>query len=177
MTTYSTVRNPLLDDGDNIKSQSHRRFKESTSSFRSFLSQIQLSNVGSKRIVPLFSSNKFSSSKEKRKHTVNSKQEKKTSSKIASSSSKANIHQPHHHRVKQRNEQSEPLVHYNGPLETLDQLPEEKLAWITKETSDNKELRHPLLDYPRSIVFRKAHNRNMYGDVQSAYVYGESTLT
>jgi hypothetical protein len=154
MTTYSTVRNPLLDDGDNIKSQSHHRFRESTSSFRSFLSQIQLSNVGnrlgSKRIVPSFSN------KDKRKH--HHKNQDKKASTVASPSNS----QPHRHRVKQRNEQNEPLVHYNGPLETLDQLPEEKLSWITKETSDDKELRHPLLDYPRSIVFRKPHNRNTY---------------
>lgn len=55
---------------------------------------------------------------------------------------------------------SEPLVHHNGPYDTLDQLPEEKLNWISKETTDYKELRHPLLDYPKSIVLRKPHHRN-----------------
>ncbi|KAI8368986.1 hypothetical protein BD560DRAFT_304388, partial [Blakeslea trispora] len=55
---------------------------------------------------------------------------------------------------------NEPLIHYNGPCETLDQLPEEKSKWIVTETSDNEELRHPVLDYPRSIVLRKPHYRN-----------------
>ncbi|KAI8058804.1 hypothetical protein BDF21DRAFT_403444 [Thamnidium elegans] len=132
MSTYS-FRNPLLDNAQPDK------FKDSHSSLKSFFSYCQFTNIGSKRIVPTFSS------KEIRKSFI------KPSSPIL----------PNKHRVKQRSEQSEPLVHYNGPLETLDQLPQEKLAWITKETSDDKELRHPLLDYPKSIVFRKPHNLNI----------------
>jgi hypothetical protein len=152
MATYSAVRNPLLDD-DNIKSSklgSNHPFKESTVSFQSFISQssIKLSKVGTrlnhskKKIVP-------SSSKDHRKKKVSDDSDHHQHQQLQPL-------QP----IKQRNEQSEPLVHYNGPLETLDQLPEEKLNWITKETSDHKELRHYLLDYPRSIVFRKPHNRN-----------------
>lgn len=150
--TDSAVRNPLLGN-DNIKSSilvSNHPFKESAVSFKSFFSQysIRLSKVGNrlnyskKKIVP-------SSSKDHRKKKV---------------SDDAGRHQHQEQRplqrIKPRNEQNEPLVHYNGPLETLDQLPEEKLDWITKEMSDHKELRHYLLDYPRSIVFRKPHNRN-----------------
>lgn len=133
MSTFNTVRNPLLDNSQ------LDHFKDSHASLRSFFhhSYCQLSHIGSKRIVPTFSS------KEKRKSTIK-----------ASPSPRL----PSRFRIKQRSEHSEPLVHYNGPLETLDQLPEEKLAWITKETSDDKELRHPLLDYPKSIVFRKPHN-------------------
>ncbi|KAG2233667.1 hypothetical protein INT48_008457 [Thamnidium elegans] len=127
MSTYS-FRNPLLDNAQPDK------FKDSHSSLKSFFSYCQFTNIGSKRIVPTFSS------KEIRKSFI------KPSSPIL----------PNKHRVKQRSEQSEPLVHYNGPLETLDQLPQEKLAWITKETSDDKELRHPLLDYPKSIVFHRS---------------------
>lgn len=139
MSTYS-IGNPLLSDKEHILNQSHH-FKASNSSFKSFFKQSysQLSNLGNKRIVPAFVG----------------RDKKKQLAQIASPG------QPVRHRIKQRNEQNEPLVHYNGPLETLDQLPKEKLAWITKETSDNKELRHPLLDYPRSIVFRKPHNRNL----------------
>lgn len=131
MSTYS-FRNPLLDNAQPDK------LKDSHSSLKSFFSHCQLTNFGSKRIVPTFSS------KEIRKSFIKS----------------SSPSLPRKHRVKQRSEQSEPLVHYNGPLETLDQLPQEKLAWITKETSDDKELRHPLLDYPKSIVFRKPHNLN-----------------
>lgn len=142
MSAYS-IGNPLLADKENILNHSHH-FKASNSSFKSFFkhSYFQLSSLGNKRIVPSFAG------RDKRKNLI-----KTLESPV--------IGQPHRHRINQRNEQNEPLVHYNGPLETLDQLPEEKLAWITKETSDDKELRHPLLDYPRSIVFRKPHNRNL----------------
>ncbi|CAO3613193.1 unnamed protein product [Mucor hiemalis] len=103
--------------------------------------------IGGKRIVPSFG-------KDKRKSHTNGL--KKVGSMASLSSS-----QSQRHRIKQRTESNEPLVHYNGPLETLDQLPKEKLAWITKESNDSSELRQPLLDYPRSIVFRKPHNRNL----------------
>jgi hypothetical protein len=149
MTSFSAVRNPLLDDDNNKNSKigSSHPFKESTVSFKSFFNQssIKLSKVGThlnhskKKIVP-------SSSKDYRKKKV--------------SDDAGRPQQRLLQRIKQQNEQSEPLVHYNGPLETLDQLPQEKLDWITKETSDHTELRHYLLDYPRSIVFRKPHNRN-----------------
>ncbi|KAI9265469.1 hypothetical protein EDC94DRAFT_538950 [Helicostylum pulchrum] len=131
MSTYS-FRNPLLDNAQPDK------LKDSHSSLKSFFSYCQLTSIRSKRIVPTFSS------KEIRKSFIKS----------------SSPSLPGKHRVKQRSEQSEPLVHYNGPLETLDRLPQEKLAWITKETSDDKELRHPLLDYPKSIVFRKPRNLN-----------------
>lgn len=150
MATYNTIRNPLL---DNEGAKTHR-FKESNSSFKSFFSQsyIHMTNtgarIGGRRIVPSFGKDK------KKQH---SKGLKKVGSMASLSSS-----QSQRHRVKQRTESNEPLVHYNGPLETLDQLPKEKLAWITKESNDSSELRQPLLDYPRSIVFRKPHNRNLY---------------
>lgn len=130
----------LLSDKENVLHTNHH-FKASNSSLKLFFKQScsQLSNIGTKRIVPSFVS-----------------RDKKIQLPNVTSPG-----QPLRHRLKQRNEQNEPLVHYNGPLETLDQLPEEKLAWITKETSDDKELRHPLLDYPRSIVFRKPHHLNL----------------
>ncbi|KAL7332322.1 hypothetical protein PS15p_204380 [Mucor circinelloides] len=130
MSTFKTVRNPLLDSQE-------QGFRESTISFRSLFHQshAKLSNRfhhSSRKIVP-------TSSKERKKKVS------------------AVVHLPQH--IKQE-QQSEPYVHYNGPFETLDQLPKEKLDWITQETSSNKELRHPLLDYPRSIVLRKPHHKN-----------------
>ncbi|KAL7318117.1 hypothetical protein PS15m_004379 [Mucor circinelloides] len=130
MSTFKTVRNPLLDGQE-------QGFRESTISFRSLFHQshAKLSNRfhhSSRKIVP-------TSSKERKKKVS------------------AVVHLPQH--IKQE-QQSEPYVHYNGPFETLDQLPKEKLDWITQETSSNKELRHPLLDYPRSIVLRKPHHKN-----------------
>ncbi|KAI8877822.1 hypothetical protein K501DRAFT_306069 [Backusella circina FSU 941] len=127
-----TIRNPLIDT---------KRMNASTSSFTKFLSTslYQLSSAAGsarlgpkKKIVPHLSSSK---------------------------SSDTGLDQRIVHR-KQRGENTEPLIHYNGPLETLDQLPEEKLNWITKESLENSnELRHPLLDYPRSIVFRKPRDK------------------
>ena len=151
MATYKTVRNPLLDNEDSKNSH----FKQSNSSFKSFFSQSyhQMAatggRIGSRRIVPL-----FGNKEKKRNHFGGG---------IKKAGSMASLASPQNrrHRIKQRGDMNEPLVHYNGPLETLDQLPEEKLAWITKETSDDEELRQPLLDHPRSIVFRKPHNRNL----------------
>ena len=55
---------------------------------------------------------------------------------------------------------SDPLVHYNGPCDTLDQLPDEKLAWIKQEPVSAEGLRHPLLDCSGSIVLRKPVTRS-----------------
>ena len=55
---------------------------------------------------------------------------------------------------------SDPIVHYNGPCDTLDQLPAEKLAWIKREPVSAEGLRHPLLDCSGSIVLRKPVTRS-----------------
>ncbi|KAI9250754.1 hypothetical protein BY458DRAFT_444543 [Sporodiniella umbellata] len=66
------------------------------------------------------------------------------------------IQQPLMHR---RRPVSEPIIHYNGPCETLDQLPEDKYQWIASESFDmNDQPTNPLLNYPRSIVLRKPHH-------------------
>ncbi|KAF7732161.1 hypothetical protein EC973_006416 [Apophysomyces ossiformis] len=52
---------------------------------------------------------------------------------------------------------TEPTVHYNGPFHTLEQLPEEKLAWIKQETSN---LGHPLANCTQSVVMHKPHIRS-----------------
>ncbi|CEP16549.1 hypothetical protein [Parasitella parasitica] len=130
MSTFKTVRNPLLEDKE-------QGFRESTISFRSFIHQSHLKL-----------SNRFTHSSRKVVPTSSKERKKKVSSSVRLT--------PH---IKQQ-EQSEPYVHYNGPFETLDQLPKEKLDWVTQETSNSKELRHPLLDYPRSIVLRKPHYKS-----------------
>ncbi|KAI9256274.1 hypothetical protein BY458DRAFT_441879 [Sporodiniella umbellata] len=48
----------------------------------------------------------------------------------------------------------EPLVHYNGPQHTLEDLPVEKLHWI-KEDLLNNGMKNPLAHYSQSIVLRK----------------------
>ncbi|KAI7854796.1 hypothetical protein BDC45DRAFT_508147 [Circinella umbellata] len=55
---------------------------------------------------------------------------------------------------------SDPVVHYNGPCDTLDQLPAEKLAWVKREPVSAEGLRHPLLDCSGSIVLRKPVTRS-----------------
>ncbi|KAI8144827.1 hypothetical protein BJV82DRAFT_667373 [Fennellomyces sp. T-0311] len=55
---------------------------------------------------------------------------------------------------------SDPIVHYNGPCDTLDQLPGEKLTWIKQEPVSAEGLRHPLLDCSGSIVLRKPVTRS-----------------
>jgi hypothetical protein len=137
MSAFKTVHNPLLQDQE--QQEQHQRFRESPISFRSLIQQshIKLSNrfnQSSRKIVP-----------------TSSKERKKKVSPVVNLSQHIKQHQQ---------EQNEPYVHYNGPFETLDQLPKEKLDWMTQETSNNKELRHSLLDYPRSIVLRKPQNKN-----------------
>lgn len=61
-----------------------------------------------------------------------------------------------HPRRKQPNE---PIIHYNGPCETLDQLPEDKYEWIVSESVEVGRS-NPLANYPRSIVLRKPHYMN-----------------
>ncbi|KAI8647450.1 hypothetical protein BD408DRAFT_143969 [Parasitella parasitica] len=129
MSTFKTVRNPLLEDQE-------QGFRESVISFRSFIHQSH---------VKLF--NRFNHSSRKVVPTSSKERKKKVSPAVLLSQ----------HIKQHQREQSEPYVHYNGPFETLDQLPKEKLDWITQETNSGKELRHPLLDYPRSIVLRKPH--------------------
>ncbi|KAG0180003.1 hypothetical protein DFQ29_001377 [Apophysomyces sp. BC1021] len=58
---------------------------------------------------------------------------------------------------------TEPTVHYNGPFQTLEQLPEEKLAWIKQESSN---LGHPLANCTRSVVMHKPHIRSQTFDVE-----------
>lgn len=53
---------------------------------------------------------------------------------------------------------SEPIIHYNGPYETLDQLPQDKYNWIVSESfGTDSQTTNPLVDYPKYIVFRKPH--------------------
>ncbi|KAG0745536.1 hypothetical protein G6F57_003438 [Rhizopus arrhizus] len=67
----------------------------------------------------------------------------------------------HHPLMNRQKTPSEPIIHYNGPFETLDQLPEDKYEWIVSESFDmNDQPANPLLDYPRSVVFRKPHHIN-----------------
>ncbi|KAI9321785.1 hypothetical protein BX666DRAFT_1874954 [Dichotomocladium elegans] len=78
---------------------------------------------------------------------------------------------------------ADPVIHYNGPYETLDQLPDEKLQWIRREPVEAEGLRHPLADCPKSIVLRKPVTRSQtfYTDCptkhQKTDVDEDSTVT
>ncbi|CAO3703713.1 unnamed protein product [Rhizopus stolonifer] len=59
---------------------------------------------------------------------------------------------------------NEPIIHYNGPYETLDQLPEDKYSWIVSESfGTDSQTTNPLVDYPKYIVFRKPHRAHAPG--------------
>ncbi|KAI8059058.1 uncharacterized protein B0P05DRAFT_640879 [Gilbertella persicaria] len=145
MTAYSTLRNPLLEDYHTHNFS--KKLKDSQLSLKGLFNPAGIrisSHLGHRKIVP---SSLSSSKKVSCDHAGHCQQQQQQQ-------------QQYRYLIKNRREQNEPLVHYNGPYETLDQLPEEKLAWITTETLDSQELRHPLLDYPRSIVFRKPYYRH-----------------
>lgn len=55
---------------------------------------------------------------------------------------------------------NEPIIYYNGPWDTLDELPDDKLEWIKNEPVTTEGLRHPLTDCSGSIVFRKPVTRS-----------------
>ncbi|KAI9498283.1 hypothetical protein BDB00DRAFT_799690 [Zychaea mexicana] len=155
MPDYPTVKNPLLPAsppssrrlgaGPTSTSLAIKGKGLSSASFRNFFSRsfYQLSTAGTqirlgapthKRIGP---SSSFTETK--RSLTGLSKKYSHTVAKGAS---------------------SDPVVHYNGPCDTLDQLPGEKLAWIKREPVSAEGLRHPLLDCSGSIVLRKPVTRS-----------------
>jgi hypothetical protein len=55
--------------------------------------------------------------------------------------------------------EGEPLVHYNGPHQTLESLPVEKLNWIKDEPTSSL-VKNPLTNYEQSIVLRKPVTRS-----------------
>ncbi|KAI9277202.1 hypothetical protein BDA99DRAFT_495136 [Phascolomyces articulosus] len=167
MPDYPTVKNPLLPSPPPSRrlgsgaSTSLSIKGLSSASFRNFFSRSfhQLSTAGTQirlggsthtRIVP---STSLSSDTKKRPSLL-----KKESVSVSRSLSTAPT------TVKTSaagtNKNGDPVVHYNGPYDTLDQLPDEKLAWIKREPVSAEGLRHPLLDCSESIVFRKPITRS-----------------
>ncbi|ORX45547.1 hypothetical protein DM01DRAFT_334194 [Hesseltinella vesiculosa] len=53
----------------------------------------------------------------------------------------------------------DPIVHYNGPQHTLEQLPDEKWQWIRQPSlaESQQGLQNPLSNCDTSIMFRKPH--------------------
>lgn len=153
MSAYPTLTNPLLTSSPpnnrrhgGVGTNSAMLKGLSSASFRNFFSRSfhQLSQAGSqirlpatKRIGPSIS---FNEHHYKDQHHI-----KKSSSNYQRSSSSTS---------------SDPIIHYNGPCDTLDQLPDEKLEWIKHEPATAEALRHPLLDCPKSIVLRKPVTRS-----------------
>ncbi|KAJ8657698.1 hypothetical protein O0I10_006513 [Lichtheimia ornata] len=152
MSAYPTLTNPLLTSSPPNNRRNGGAGTNSTmlkglssASFRNFFSRSfhQLSQAGSqirlpatKRIGPSISFNE---------HHYKDHHIKKSSSNNQRSSSSTS---------------SDPIIHYNGPCDTLDQLPDEKLEWIKHEPATAEALRHPLLDCPKSIVLRKPVTRS-----------------
>ncbi|KAI8356707.1 hypothetical protein EDC96DRAFT_446174 [Choanephora cucurbitarum] len=131
MSTYPTIRNPLLPSPPTMRRKSFSaeslRSSISTASIRSFmhhLSSTRMSQANRRKIMPL----------------------------MPKSVTEKSIHYG-------RFQQNEPLVHYNGPFHTLESLPLETLNWI-KDEQTSTLVKNPLTDYQRSIVLRKPIHRN-----------------
>ncbi|ORY95889.1 hypothetical protein BCR43DRAFT_315910 [Syncephalastrum racemosum] len=171
MSNYPTLRNPLLDSSPPAASQRTRRFmmgglstsasiksisSASTASFKSLFTRSiqQLSSVGSqmrlgqshKRIGPslTFSAGKGAGGAEK--YFAKPKTMKRTGSLMVAT----------HKEV-----QEEPMVHYNGSYNTMDQFSDEQLQWIYSEPVSGIGVRQPLKDCcTDSIVMRKPVKRS-----------------
>ncbi|KAL0086969.1 hypothetical protein F4703DRAFT_1927835 [Phycomyces blakesleeanus] len=156
MTSYPTIKNPLIPSPppkrmsrsrllNSFSSSSTIKASVSTSTFCKFMSKslLQLSNakVGvlmtpTRRIMP--TPNPPSSHSDL--VLVDDKKKKDMFGKVKSS--------------------VEPVVHYNGPCYTIDQLAEEKLAWIREEHTAGflgQNLKNTLSNYGRFIVLCKPY--------------------
>lgn len=166
MSSYPTIRNPLLPSPPTSSSRTRFRKNEllsnlslsttatlkssiSTASIRSFMSQTmsQISNASTtfrfgpnKRIMPTTPSTTTGFlSKSATEKSINIKSTK--------------------NKKGQHDTTIEPLVHYNGPFHTLESLPMEKLNWI-KDEQTSALVKNPLTNYNRSIVLRKPLTRS-----------------
>ncbi|KAI9016235.1 hypothetical protein CLU79DRAFT_764070 [Phycomyces nitens] len=156
MTSYPTIKNPLIPSPppkrisrsrllSSFSSSSTLKTSVSTSTFCRFMSKslLQLSNakVGvlmtpTRRIMPtskpLSSHSDLILADDKKKKDIFGK-------------AKASV---------------EPAVHYNGPCYTIDQLSDEKLAWIRQEHTAGflgQNLKNTLSNYGRFIVLCKPY--------------------
>lgn len=168
MSTYPKIRNPLLPSPPLATSRSGKFRKNellstlslsttatlkssiSAASIRGFMNQTMnqittaSSRIGnSRRIMPSNTTSKFLS--------------KSSTDKGFDIISKA-TRSKSHNNVPEDNNDIEPLVHYNGPIHTLESLPVEKLNWI-KDESASAFVKNPLTNYNRSIVLRKPLTR------------------
>jgi len=71
---------------------------------------------------------------------------------------------------------NEPLVHYNGPYQTLESLPAEKLNWI-KDEQTSTLVKNPLTNYTKSIVLRKPLTRSQTYPALTSNAYSRSLQT
>ncbi|KAG1109958.1 hypothetical protein G6F42_015483 [Rhizopus arrhizus] len=71
---------------------------------------------------------------------------------------------------------NEPLVHYNGPYQTLESLPAEKLNWI-KDEQTSTLVKNPLTNYTKSIVLRKPLTRSQTYPALTSNAYSRPLQT
>lgn len=149
MSAYPTIRNPLLPSPPPSATRSKFPGKDllsslslsttatlttsmSTSSIRSFMNQ-RLSQIRigqNRRIMP-----------------------------SGMHKSMTDKHDLKYYSMKKESLENEPLVHYNGPYQTLESLPVEKLNWI-KDEQTSSLIKNPLTNYNKSIVLRKPVTRS-----------------
>ncbi|CAO0797865.1 unnamed protein product [Mucor circinelloides] len=176
MSNYPTIRNPLLPSPPMASSRSRFRKSDllsnlslsttatlsssiSTASIRSFMSQTmsQISNASTtfrighnRRIMPHGSSSQI--------------MHKSATEKMISTKKTA------------KSMDNEPLVHYNGPYQTLESLPAEKLNWI-KDEQTSTLVKNPLTNYTKSIVLRKPLTRSQTYPALTSNAYSRPLQT
>lgn len=134
MSGYSSFRNPLLPSPP----QSATRSK--------FFSNISLATNAT--LTKSISTSSFRGFMTKTMSQVRLGQNRRI---MPSGMQKSYTDKPYH--LAKSSLENEPLVHYNGPHQTLESLPAEKLNWIKDETTCGTQ--NPLTDYEQSIVLRK----------------------
>lgn len=146
MSSFPTLRNPLLPSPP-------RKKKPSKLSRTEFFSSLQLSAAAS--LKPSISTDSFRNFVNQTIHHISGANVRMNKRIMPSGMPKsATMDMNHDHYPSM-----EPLVHYNGPQHTLEELPAEKLNWI-KEDQLSNSMKNPLSHYSRSIVLRKPLKRS-----------------
>lgn len=150
MSAYPTIRNPLLPSPPPSATRSKFRGKEILSSF-SLSRTASLTTSMSTTSIRSFMSQTFSQMRiNQNRRIMPSGMQKSMTDKQADLKL---------HAKKREALENEPLVHYNGPYQTLESLPLEKLNWI-KDEQTSSLIQNPLSNYNQSIVLRKPVSRS-----------------
>ncbi|KAI8379806.1 uncharacterized protein BYT42DRAFT_341441 [Radiomyces spectabilis] len=138
MSTFSVIQNPMLDN----PSQPPRT--------RSRV----LNTLASMPLMPVPSFRNLVN-----RSLLHMQQHMKNNRKIAPVVSQSKTEGPKLAKIAMADSKQEPVVFYNGPFQTSDQLSADKLSWI-KAVSAEEPAQNPLTEYKCSVVFRKSFTRS-----------------